>query len=58
MMNKMEMMNMDKKMIETDLMYVENQLNELKRFLAKDNASVIMIEDIILHVKAIMEEDL
>lgn len=58
MMNKMEIMNMDKKMIETDLMYVENQLNELKRFLAKDNASVIMIEDIILHVKAIMEEDL
>lgn len=58
MMNKMEMMNMDKKMIETDLMYVENQLNELKRFLAKDNTSVIMIEDIILHVKAIMEEDL
>ena len=36
MMNKMEMMNMDKKMIEIDLMYVENQLNDLKRFLAEE----------------------
>lgn len=53
---------MDKKMIETDLMYIENQLLELEKFLAEDrdelDPSLIMIEDIILHVKAIMEEDL
>lgn len=53
---------MNKKLIEIDLKYVESQLLELEKFLAEDkdelDPSLIMIEDIILHVKAIMEEDL
>lgn len=53
---------MNIQILKADLSYIKNQLEELEKYLAEEkdemDPSLIMIEDIILHVKAFMEEDL